>query len=545
MKKLKEFLIERKNWLFVMFITVAVVLLPYSKNSLAIGDDIEFHLGRMQALADSIQNREFPVKIYADMAQTYGYGAGFFYPGLFMYIPAIFIAMGISVVSSYKIFIVLMTVLLFVITYYSIKYITQETNSALIGTILVVTARVVSINLYNRFAIGEFLGYIFLPPIIAGLYDLSDKDFKKPWLLFIGFFGIVNSHLISTLIALVFAIGYFIVTIRKMTLKKFNKLVIVALLVLMSTSYFWVPMLEQMSIQTYRYSNPWNRIENEGFDLWDGFANQIRSIGISFTILVPVLLYALIDGRISRKTKCFIITPLIVLLILITPSIWTLLKDFVQLIQFKWRLLGIITVLFSVAIALTLKEYGMIYEIKIERILAVVLIVSVYITTVLNNCMAENFRNPLDYENVRFSKGTLGIGCEYLPEEMNYDKVDRYDQAKDNEGNVVEIVKKNLQSEFVITKDMKSVEIPYIYYYGYVGNVTDENGNVEPLKIEKSDNGQVEIITEGKEGKVSVWYNGTKIQKISYLVTAFSAIFVLGLVILKRIKMRKNNMEKI
>ena len=47
MKKLKEFLIERKNWLFVMFITVAVVLLPYSKNSLAIGDDIEFHLGRM------------------------------------------------------------------------------------------------------------------------------------------------------------------------------------------------------------------------------------------------------------------------------------------------------------------------------------------------------------------------------------------------------------------------------------------------------------------------------------------------------------------
>ena len=87
---------------------------------------------------------------------------------------------------------------------------------------------------------------------------------------------------------------------------------------------------------------------------------------------------------------------------------------------------------------------------------------------------------------------------------------------------------------------MKSVEIPYIYYYGYVGNVTDENGNVEPLKIEKSDNGQVEIITEGKEGKVSVWYNGTKIQKISYLVTAFSAILVLGLVILKRTKMRKN-----
>lgn len=537
MNRIKEILAERKILLIVMLISVCLVLLPYTKEGLFVGDDVEFHLGRIQALADSLQNKEFPVKIYADMAQTYGYGAGFFYPSFFIYIPAVFILLGMDLFCSYKIFILLMTVLLFVVTYYSFKYITQETNSALIGTVLVVTARIVSINLFNRFAIGEYLGYIFLPLVVAGLYDLSDKDFQKPWLLFLGFFGVMNTHIITALIAIVYAVVYFVFTIRKMTLRKFLKLLLVAILTVLVTSFFWAPMLEQMNSQVFKYTKPWNSIENESYDLYDSFSNSIRSFGLMFTILFPVLIYAIFDKRISKKAKCFILGTCLLILIMITPAFWELLKDFVQVIQFKWRLLGLGSVLMAISLAIVLKEYGIIYEIKIERILALIVILSVFIVIVFNNGdMVTRHGKAEDYENIRYNKGVLGIGCEYLPIETDYSKFDAKNKASDEDGNTIEIVKRNLQSEFKVTKDVEYVELPYIYYYGYVGNIVDGEGNVEPIEIDKTDNGQIKAITNGKDGHVFVWYHGTKIQKISYLVSAFTFVVVFAYTVIQKIR---------
>ena len=54
-----------------------------------------------------------------------------------------------------------------------------------------------TLHLYQRAAIGEFVGLAFIPLVIAGMHDYIYKDFKKPYLIVLGFFGIINSHLIS------------------------------------------------------------------------------------------------------------------------------------------------------------------------------------------------------------------------------------------------------------------------------------------------------------------------------------------------------------
>ena len=81
--------------------------------------------------------------------------------------------------------------------------------------------------------------------------------------------------------------------------------------------------------------------------------------------------------------------------------------------------------------------------------------------------------------------------------------------------------------------------IPSIYYYGYVGNLVNSKGEIINLDIEKSENGLVKVITNGYEGKVSVWYNGTRIQKISYIISMLTIVLLIVYLGLKRIRMKK------
>ena len=542
MEKIKDFFVERRKWLFIMLITIVVILLPTFQKNLVIGDDYEFHLSRIITLAKGLENGEFPVKIHPLFARNHGYASGIFYPNMFMYIPAVLYLIGLNIVQAYNIFLLIMIFFMFVLTYDSIKNITDETNSALIGTILVILSKVMCINLYLRFAVGEFLGLIFLVPIVSGMYDFIYKDFKKPYLLFIGFFGIVNSHIISTIIAIIYCIVYFIIHLRLIKFRNVAKLFAVAILVIMITSSFWMPMIEQLSIQEYKLTDRWVHIESEEYYLYDLLSNQKFSIGLLITILMPMLIYALFDKRISNKSKKFILLLFVIMILTVTPKFWDLTKDVLGIIQFKWRLLGLLTILSSISLTLVIKEYSQILEIKLESVMMSILVLSIFFTLQFNISdfkTSARLRSAEDLDAVYYANTSIGVGQEYLPIEVNYNNIKIENQAKSNIDEEVEVTKRNLHTEFETQKDYDYIVIPSVYYYGYVGNIVDNEGKVESLKIEKADNGLVKVLTEGKEGKVSVWYNGTRIQKVSYIISLFTGFMLIAYLIIKKIKSKK------
>lgn len=542
MEKIKDFFVERRKWLFIMLITIVVILLPTFQKNLVIGDDYEFHLSRIITLAKGLENGEFPVKIHPLFARNHGYASGIFYPNMFMYIPAVLYLIGLNIVQAYNIFLLIMIFFMFVLTYDSIKNITDETNSALIGTILVILSKVMCINLYLRFAVGEFLGLIFLVPIVSGMYDFIYKDFKKPYLLFIGFFGIVNSHIISTIIAIIYCIVYFIIHLRLIKFRNVAKLFAVAILVIMITSSFWMPMIEQLSIQEYKLTDRWVHIESEEYYLYDLLSNQKFSIGLLITILMPMLIYALFDKRISNKSKKFILLLFVIMILTVTPKFWDLTKDVLGIIQFKWRLLGLLTILSSISLTLVIKEYSQILEIKLESVMMSILVLSIFFTLQFNISdfkTSARLRSAEDLDAVYYANTSIGVGQEYLPIEVNYNNIKIENQAKSNIDEEVEVTKRNLHTEFETQKDYDYIVIPSVYYYGYVGNIVDNEGEVESLKIEKADNGLVKVLTEGKEGKVSVWYNGTRIQKVSYIISLFTGFMLIAYLIIKKIKSKK------
>ena len=53
------------------------------------GHDLLFHLFRIDGIADGLQSGQFPVRLYGNDLNGYGYGVSMFYPELFLYVPAL------------------------------------------------------------------------------------------------------------------------------------------------------------------------------------------------------------------------------------------------------------------------------------------------------------------------------------------------------------------------------------------------------------------------------------------------------------------------
>ena len=301
---IKKLLIENKFIIIIAFMTIIIISIPLLQKGLVIGDDYEYHLARIQSIADSIKAGVFPVKVHVQLASSYGYGSGIFYPNLFLYIPAALNLIGIDLILSYKIFIILMICFMFIITFFSIYHITEDKETSLVGTILIILSKALVLNLYHRFALGEFLGYIFIAPVVAGIYDFINKDFKNPMYIFIGFFGLINSHIITTIICICYCIIYCILNFKKVfnDWKKVLKLVLVAFLVLLSTCNFWLPMLEQYNLQKYKFSEPWTSIQNDEFRIIDVIGNGRYSIGMLLAISIPILFIQLFYKNIQKRT---------------------------------------------------------------------------------------------------------------------------------------------------------------------------------------------------------------------------------------------------
>lgn len=532
-KKIKKYIEDRKNILFVFGIILFVLCMPLMQARISIADDYLFHFSRIQSITDSLKNGVFSVKVHTNMANSCGYGTGLFYPNLFLYIPAIINLFISNIALSYKIFTVIMLIAMIFLSYISIKAVTKDSKTALLGTILIMLSKGLMHNLYDRTALGELLGFIFITPIICGLYNYVHDDFDKPYLLAIGFLGVANSHLITTLICIIFAILYFLINIKSSIKnpKKFLKLLLTAIVVTLISTSFWLPMLEQFGVQKFKLSEPWTSIKDEEFYPIDLFGTGKYSIGLLITICVPMLIYGLLDKKVDRKVKPLIFLAIFFMFLMLFGPFWTLTNNFSNIIQFKWRLIGIITIVSSISIVILLKHYSKELNTKFEYIIIAIMCIAMALTiTNMNNVLKNHNAYTGEYiETIIYSiPESIGGGQEYLPVELDYDKLqlNSYIAFLDN-NQKIPVSKEGIRTTAYIEQGYKAtfIEVPCIYYLGYVSNITSPEGIVTPLATQKSENGLVKvIIPDNLYGTVNVWYDGTKIQEISYFISFVTII---------------------
>ena len=285
------------------------------------GDDIHFHLSRIEGIAQGLKAGQFPVRIYSQAKNGYGYATSLFYGELCLYFPAILRTLGVSIQLSYQLYVLAVQILTAGIAFYSFRQIFGHNKTALLGSILYLLNPYRLQNIYWRAAVGEYTAMAFLPLIPAALcllYGKKEPTKKQAGVacteLVIAFGMLLQTHMISleimVLATAVFCLFHLRRTFSRCVLFVWLKAVAIVLLL---NLWFLLPFLEIMGSGIYggmyggTTMNAGRMLQRSGYAIpkvltWNTHG---RNIGIELIIGCMVFLWAWIghDEEMPRREQ--------------------------------------------------------------------------------------------------------------------------------------------------------------------------------------------------------------------------------------------------
>ncbi len=529
------------RWLsfLVMIISVLIFFTPNFNSGMIAGSDSPFHMARIESLALAIHRGEFPVKIHMDLAYGYGYGAGFFYSDFFLYIPAILMNLGVDIQLAYKIFAALIAFGVWGAMYWSIYKLTSCYGVAAVCSVLYLFSTVVEESVYVHFAIGRSTALIFMPMAIIGIYLWAYRE-ENTNMFAMGFVGLLFSHVLSTILSTIIC-GLIAILYASKWIKnpqKWKQMFAAVGIVLMLTACYWLPLLQQWRAQTYRASEPWTWVDENVLPFsslftWNSIGIVLSYIGVLTGIYLIVRLFT--GQTLSGVWRLYIMGVGLTLLPCIRVF-WEKTRLIFKFLQFPNRVLMPATILIIMSFALVIKD---IFSMKKKYIvtgtgfivcIAIIICVLLGYKDVNNN---EDFREDYRGRQPHTEIAGLGAGEEWLPLETTRERLTDSLMTYDAQGNAI-IGDKITGEYYYISNGSEYYIIPYIWYLGY--EAQDETLGIN-YQVEKNlEDGMVRVLTHGESGtQIRVWYRGTKLQVISYVISLLGFFIILYRFVVKRI----------
>lgn len=395
-------------YLLIFYALLFFCILPFLVNSPRSGHDTTFHLARIAAIADQLSQGILYSKINYWYGDGIGYAASLGYPDLLLYIPAFLVTLGTDIKVSYQLFLLLCSSLTFLSSYVSFRCFNLSHKAVLIGSLIYCISPYHLYCMLVRSALGEIQAFIFFPMIIAGAYSCIHNNNKEGYLLFLGFTGIVLSHVISSLIAIAIFLLYICIELRHLTFKNINFILKHLFLSMAVTSFFWMPLLE------FYFTN--DLCMHHALHTTDIYTGSLTSLiipslrpdklffGLPIYIAAFLILYKYHDSNVS-----IFLFSLGVFIVITTTNIFTFWElSIFSVIQFPWRLYGIASLFISISFSslaensIIAKRYDSLYYSTAAIVLmSSILMITIYIT-----------KSPYTQEisNIEF-----GGGSEFLP----------------------------------------------------------------------------------------------------------------------------------
>lgn len=516
------------------------------------GHDYSYHYLRVDALKYNIETGN----MFSGIDYLYFGGGGYAgsaYPSLFLYIPALLRVMGMSIGSSMSVFIVLCNLLSYCFMYLFMRKISNSPICGSIGAVLYVLSGYRLDNIIERFALGEVQAYVFWPLILYGLYDFIFDKFKKPYIIGIGFAGMLLSHTISTALALGYSVIISLIFIRRIlkTPKKLLTLGITAACTVLVTAYYWMPLLEllsscEMSVSggsyhTIDYVIPFTGLFKEIVH------NGIAGMGFPIFLLCvprmfltsnsPVTKKYLLNSETNRRKKIFVIADVSLIIGLVTAVMstslvpWSLLSKVLDFMQFPWRFFAPSSLFLIIAGSIYIyyiARYTKAAKTVMMTVTAVALLIAFNHTAVAGIYHAD-FREDDFYTGNANETAHIGAG-EWLPRAAQGAGFSEIRSMGSyvilNSGERIYCERDNGKLSFDLKgrSNISEAKLPFIWYKGYEG--TDGNG--KKLDINMSEHGLAEVDLSGAEGLITIEHKPTAIKTASYFVSAISVVSLLA-----------------
>ena len=492
-------------------------------------DDVWYHLLRIENVRAGLEAGQFPVRMGTNWLNHYGYASSLCYPEAFLYFPAALqLLFGMSATRSFKLFIILLNVLTYGALYYCGKGVAKSRNAGTMAAVIVMLSPYHLANIYLRGAIGEVQAFLFFPFIVYGLYNLIYEEFDRPWLLGIGFWGLMLSHAISLVFALCVTFVMVLLHFRNVVLdrKKFLRLLLTGAIVLLSTIGYWLPFLEQLASNTFNFSTPWTFVSDQALTLSRLLSLESDRYNFGIVIILMCVSCLFVRKREAsqgeRRTINWLLISGVILLYCTTRYFpWKLVQPLLNSVQFPWRLYAIASTFIAMGIAMTVtvKWKGRTQQLLTAGMLAVMLCVGGYYLKVHPVSYAVVEKNA--YEN---SANTFNIVQEeWLPVDVEIAYMTGERQVLDDKGNELSFeTLDNGDLEILLSGGEQYVECPLLWYKGYHAYLLLEDGNSTELAVTgEGFNGKVRVYLEDAEGgeRVLVSYDGTAIQHVTWVIS--------------------------
>lgn len=248
--------------------------------------DHMIHYARIDDIADWMRNISWnqPVlRLAASEHSGYGYITPVMYPQLFLYFPAILRLCGCSMLMAYKIFLFGVNGATAAIAFFSFgRLFPKKRSLAFLCTSLYVMNLYRLIDLYTRGAVGEFLAMAFLPLILYGMYEIFYGDHHKWYYAMLGYTGVLQSHVLSTLMAGVFSVFLLIFAVKKILQEKerFLALCKAAAGTVVCNIWFLIPFLQYSRLDLIVNENG-SDLALSGVYLSQMFASFVENTGVN------------------------------------------------------------------------------------------------------------------------------------------------------------------------------------------------------------------------------------------------------------------------
>ena len=478
------------------------------------GQDLEFHLLRIEGIATELLNGNFPARIESVWMDGYGYPSSCYYGDAMLYIPALLRIIGFPVVYAYKMYVVFINFLTLLISHLCFKRMIKKEHIAMLCAFAYTSASYRMIDIFIRAAVGEYTALTFLPIVMLGIYLIYSEDEEgsllyKSSILALGMSAIVATHVMTTEMAAV-AMVIFAVICYGRTFKAdvIIPVVMAAVETVVLELYFIVPFIDcnlHQKVSVNYLAEGTRVIQKEGAYLsqyFSFFQNVYRVLdgkefeGTQLTPGLPLMM-ALCVGlwlwfHKKAKRELRIMVALSVIMLVLSSNIFpwdavaasSVLGNMLAQIQFPWRYLGMEVLFLSLLLGYIGKEYD---DRRVFAIFAAAGIIGcgIFAGSYNDNAMLVNYTDTanLDSYNVGIYEYIMG-GTDWtaLDGEIKEKNISEYTYERQGSKTLLSVAAGHEDG---------SLTLPIQGYHGY--EAKDDEGNRFELSRGKNNNLKIAI----------------------------------------------------